>query len=121
MRRKPGQLLDLEAQILAVAVDVLVDGDPPEVHGFALAQRLADQSGSKRLTGHGTLYKALGRLEDAGLLTSRWEEHELAEEAGRPRRRLYRVTSAGQAALADHLSAAAAPPARGFDGRIEPA
>ena len=38
MRRKPGQLLDLEAQILAVAVEVLVDGDPPEVHGFGLAK-----------------------------------------------------------------------------------
>ena len=90
MRRKPGQLLDLEAQILAVAVDVLVDGDSPEVHGFGLAKRIADREGSQRLTSHGTLYKALGRLEDAGLLSSRWEDHEVAEAAGRPRRRLYR-------------------------------
>lgn len=117
MRRKPGQLLDLEAQILAVAVEALVDGDPPEVHGFAIAKRLADGEGSQRLTAHGTLYKALARLEDAGLLTSRWEEHELAEEAGRPRRRLYRVTSAGQAALAAHGSAEAPSPAMG----VEPA
>ena len=102
MRRKPGQLLDLEAQILAVAVDQLVAGDPPEIHGFALAKRLADRDDSKKLTAHGTLYKALARLEDAGLLSSRWEDHEPAEEAGRPRRRLYRVTSAGQAALAVH-------------------
>jgi DNA-binding PadR family transcriptional regulator len=102
MRRKPGQLLDLEARILAVAVEALVEGDPPEVHGFAIAKRLADQAGSQRLTAHGTLYKALGRLESAGLLTSRWEDHEAAEAAGRPRRRLYRVTSAGQAALAAH-------------------
>ena len=102
MRRKPGQLLDLEAQILAVAVDQLVAGDPPEIHGFALAKRLADRDDSKKLTAHGTLYKALARLEDAGLLSSRWEDHEPAAEAGRPRRRLYRVTSAGQAALAVH-------------------
>lgn len=105
MRRKPGQLLDLEAQILAVAVDALVDADPPEVHGFGLAKRIADREGSQRLTSHGTLYKALARLEDAGLLSSRWEDHEVAEAAGRPRRRLYRVTSAGQAALAVHVSA----------------
>jgi len=104
MRRKPGQLLDLEARILAVAVEALVDGDPPEVHGFAVAKRLADREGSQRLTSHGTLYKALARLEEAGLLSSRWEDHEVAQEAGRPRRRLYRVTSPGQAALADHAS-----------------
>ena len=120
MRRKPGQLLDLEAQILTVAVDALVDGDQPEVHGFAVAKRIADGEGSQKLTAHGTLYKALARMEDARLLSSRWEDHEAAEEAGRPRRRLYRITSAGQAALAAHLSAAA-PAAAAFDGRIEPA
>ncbi len=109
MRRKPGQLLDLEAQILGVAVDALVDGDPVEVHGFAMAKRMADQAGSQRLTAHGTLYKALARLEDAGLLSSRWEDHEQAEAEGRPRRRLYRVTSAGQAALAVHLEATSSP------------
>jgi DNA-binding PadR family transcriptional regulator len=120
MRRKPGQLLDLEAQILTAAVEALVDGDPPEVHGFAVAKRIADRAGSKKLTAHGTLYKALARLEDAGLLSSRWEEHELAEEAGRPRRRLYRVTSSGQAALATHVSASASPVAA-FGSGMEPA
>ncbi len=120
MRRKAGQLLDLEAQILSVAVDVLVEGDPPEVHGFALAKRLADEDGSQKLTAHGTLYKALGRMEDAGLLSSRWEDAALAEEAGRPRRRLYRVTSSGQAALAEHLSAVT-PVATGLDTGIHPA
>jgi PadR family transcriptional regulator, regulatory protein PadR len=124
MRRKPGQLLDLEAQILAVAVDALVDGDPPEVHGFGMAKKIADREGSQRLTSHGTLYKALARLEDAGLLSSRWEDHELAEEAGRPRRRLYRVTSSGQTALAVHVSASEAARAdrtAAFGRGVEPA
>jgi DNA-binding PadR family transcriptional regulator len=116
MRRKPGTLLDLEARIL----EVLAQRDGGELHGFAIAKELADQRGSRRLTGHGTLYKALGRLEDAGAVTSVWEDSAAAERDGRPRRRLYRVTSAGQAALADHLSATA-PPTRAFDGRIEPA
>ena len=35
---------------------------------------MREQSGSRSLTGHGTLYKALGRLEEFGLLTSRWED-----------------------------------------------
>lgn len=45
----------------------------------------------------GRLYPLLLRLEDAGLLTSEWENVDPAA-AGRPRRRLYRVTSQGFAA-----------------------
>lgn len=118
MRRKPGQLLDLEARILGVAVDALVDGGSPEVHGFAIAKRIADREGTKGLTAHGTLYKALGRLEDAGLLGSRWEDPEQAEAEGRPRRRLYRVTSSGQAALAAYGEAAAVRPVDGGAGPV---
>ena len=33
---------------------------------------MREQSGSRALTAHGTLYKALGRLEERGLLTSAW-------------------------------------------------
>ena len=62
-------------------------------HGFALAQTMREQTGSRSLTGHGTLYKALGRLEEFGLLSSRWEDAAAAE--GRPRRRLYELTSQG--------------------------
>jgi DNA-binding PadR family transcriptional regulator len=101
MRRKPGQLLDLEVRILSVMVDA-ERVDVPEIHGFALAQRLADQSGSRRLTGHGTLYKALGRLEEFGMLTSRWEDTEAAE--GRPRRRLYELTGEGTRAAGRALA-----------------
>jgi PadR family transcriptional regulator, regulatory protein PadR len=42
----------------------------------------------------GSLYPVFGRLEDAGLLVSRWEETD-PSEAGRPRRRLYRLTPGG--------------------------
>lgn len=42
----------------------------------------------------GSLYPVFGRLEDAGLLESRWEDIE-PSEAGRPRRRLYRLTTEG--------------------------
>ena len=42
----------------------------------------------------GTLYPILLRLEDAGWLTSRWEELN-PREAGRPRRRLYSMTGLG--------------------------
>ena len=42
----------------------------------------------------GTLYPILLRLEGAGWLTSRWESID-PSAAGRPRRRLYRLTSTG--------------------------
>ena len=43
----------------------------------------------------GTLYPILLRLESAGWLVSRWESIDPAE-AGRPRRRLYRLTPGGR-------------------------
>jgi DNA-binding PadR family transcriptional regulator len=95
MRRKPGALLPLEIAILELAAS----SDEP-LHGFELARRLAEASEARSLTAHGTLYKALGRLAALGLLQSHWEDPELALAAGRPRRRLYRLTDAGAQRLA---------------------
>jgi PadR family transcriptional regulator, regulatory protein PadR len=92
MRRKPGTLLPLETEILEVAQSMLRSGRAT-FHGFGLAQTMRDRSGSRSLTSHGTLYKALGRLEELGLLTSRWEDAAAVE--GRPRRRLYALTGEG--------------------------
>ena len=72
-----------------------------EFHGFALAAAIQDRDAARRLTAHGTLYRALARMERAGLLTSRWEDADLAAAEGRPRRRLYRVTGLGATALDD--------------------
>jgi len=99
MRRKPGTLLPLELDILDAGVALRRGGDP-SFHGFQLAKQIAGgQRGSRALTAHGTLYKALQRLEAAGLLASRWEEAGVAASEGRPRRRLYEVTGAGVRAL----------------------
>jgi len=91
-RRAPGTLLPLETEILDAAFAMLRSGDAT-FHGFGLAQTMREQTGSRSLTGHGTLYKALGRLEEFGLLASRWEDQDAAE--GRPRRRLYELTKEG--------------------------
>ena len=103
-RRKPGTLLPLETEILGVALALRRSGHPT-FHGFRLAQTMREQSGSRALTGHGTLYKALGRLEELGLLTSRWEDAAAAE--GRPRRRLYALTGEGARAGEQALAVAA--------------
>jgi PadR family transcriptional regulator, regulatory protein PadR len=90
-RRKPGTLLPLEVEILSVALSMRRSGRA-SFHGFGLAHAMREHTGSRALTGHGTLYKALGRLEEFGLLASRWED--VAAE-GRPRRRLYELTGQG--------------------------
>lgn len=43
----------------------------------------------------GTVYPALRRLEAADCLTSEWEDEAAAHEQGRPRRRVYSLTAAG--------------------------
>ncbi len=91
-RRKPGTLLPLETEILGVALAMLRSGQG-SFHGFGLAHAMREHSGSRALTGHGTLYKALGRLEEFGLLRSSWEDAKAVE--GRPRRRLYELTGQG--------------------------
>jgi PadR family transcriptional regulator, regulatory protein PadR len=99
-RRRPGTLLPIEQSILVAGIAAGRGGNP-EFHGFALASAIQEQEAARRLTAHGTLYRALARMEQAGLLSSRWEDADLAIAEGRPRRRLYRVTGLGEAALAE--------------------
>jgi PadR family transcriptional regulator PadR len=104
-RRKPGTLLPLENEILELALSMLHAGQAT-FHGFGLAHAMRDQRGSRSLTAHGTLYKALSRLEEFGLLSSRWEDAAAAE--GRPRRRLYALTSQGARVAEQALASRAA-------------
>ncbi len=97
MRRKAGTILPIEESILALAVELNRTGDS-EFHGFAMAKQLAEAGDARKLIAHGTLYKALSRMEKAGLLASRWEDPQLAADEGRPLRRLYRLTGAGEVA-----------------------
>lgn len=98
MRRKDGALVPLEISILETGFELARRG-VPEAHGFLFAREMRDRQGARRLTAFGTLYKALDRLERGGFLASRWEDPMVAAEAGRPRRRFYRVTTVGERIL----------------------
>ena len=98
MRRKQGTLLPIELSILESGLQLHAQ-QVREFYGFLIAKELTEREGARKLTAYGTLYKALSRMETQGLLTSRWEDHENAAASGRPRRRLYQVTAAGQDAL----------------------
>jgi PadR family transcriptional regulator, regulatory protein PadR len=99
MRRRTGELLPIELAILVGGIEFAAAGEPG-FYGFAMARQIRHGSAAKQLTAYGTLYKALARLERAGMLTSSWEDPGIAESEGRPRRRLYRVTPSGEQAVA---------------------
>lgn len=101
-RRREGRLVGLEVDILGAGMELQADGCG--FYGFALAKRIAERADAAALTSHGTLYKALARLTEAGLLESTWEDAGIAEAEGRPRRRLYRVTGAGELAHSRELA-----------------
>ena len=92
-------MLPIESAILSAGLDLRRNGEA-EFHGFAIAKQMVDIGEAHGLTAHGTLYKALARMEAAELLGSRWEDADLALAEGRPRRRLYQVTGIGERALA---------------------
>ena len=85
------------AQTLSVLA-ALCDEPSRWQHGYALAK----QTGLKS----GTLYPILIRLADRGLVEACWQD-EL--QPGRPRRHLYRLTSAGLARSTGALASAAGP------------
>jgi PadR family transcriptional regulator, regulatory protein PadR len=64
------------------------------VHGYAIAQRLQQVSGDVVQVPQGSLYPALHRLENRGLLAADWKETETGREA-----KFYRLTRKGRAAL----------------------
>ena len=119
MRRKVGSLIPIEVSILQEALELRAQGTP-EFHGFLIARELKEREDAKLLTAYGTLYRALDRLRKAGLLESEWEDPAIAEVEGRPRRRLYRITAMGQAALAEATQSIAETGRLGIERPVTP-
>ncbi len=91
MARRSG----FSAQTLSVLASL--EADPAAWrHGYLLAKQTGLRSG--------TLYPILIRLAERGLVEACWED---GQPAGRPRRHLYRLSSAGLAAARAALAAAA--------------
>jgi PadR family transcriptional regulator PadR len=64
------------------------------VHGYAIAQRLQQVSRDVVQVPQGSLYPALHRLENRGLLTADWKDTETGRQA-----KFYRLTRKGRAQL----------------------
>src|SRR5271163_2258474 len=64
------------------------------IHGYAIAQRLQRVSRDVVQVPQGSLYPALHRLENRGVLAADWKETETGREA-----KVYRLTRQGRAQL----------------------
>lgn len=64
------------------------------IHGYAIAQRLQQVSRDAVQVPQGSLYPALHRLENRGLLAADWKETETGREA-----KFYRLTKKGKKQL----------------------
>lgn len=85
---------DLLQGTLDMLVLKIVAGGP--LHGYAIAQRIGQVSRALLQVPQGSLYPALHRLENAGLLTATWTETDSGRAA-----KVYRLTRQGRRRL-DH-------------------
>ncbi len=79
----------LKKGILDMLVLKLLYSDP--MYGYQVIQKLKEDSGQVIILKDGTLYPILYRLEDEGLVESRWSEAEGKKVA----RKYYRITDIG--------------------------
>ena len=85
------------------------------VHGYAIAQRLQQVSRDAVQVPLGSLYPALHRLENRGLLAADWKETETGREA-----KVYKLTRKGRAEFeSESAKLAASGPSRCPDFKLE--
>jgi transcriptional regulator len=68
------------------------------MHGWGIGQRIQQISEGALEVNQGSLYQALQRLEQQGLITSRWQSSENNRRA-----RYYEITAAGRRALGEEV------------------
>ena len=83
---------DLPQGTLDLLILKVVAGAP--LHGYAIAQRMQQISRSVVQVQQGTLYPALHRLENRGLLKAEWKLSDTGRDA-----KFYRLTRAGRSHL----------------------
>jgi PadR family transcriptional regulator, regulatory protein PadR len=88
----------MEGEMLKGHLDMIVLAalSAGPAHGYAVIEEIRRRSGQAFHLPEGTIYPALHRLEQAGLLASRW----VTAETGR-RRRVYALTRRGDRALVE--------------------
>jgi PadR family transcriptional regulator, regulatory protein PadR len=96
--REPAKAGILQGTLDLMVLQTLESLGP--LHGYAIASRLEQVSGGALQLNMGTLYPALMRLEQRGLLRARWSMTDSKRKA-----RYYSLTPAGHRALASEKQA----------------
>ena len=86
---KPTDLVQGTLDLLILRVLALAP-----MHGWAIAQRIRQMSDDQLRVGQGSLYPALHKLEQHGLIDAEW-----APSENNRRAKYYRLTAAGRKAL----------------------
>jgi DNA-binding PadR family transcriptional regulator len=92
LTRDPNQLLPLKHATYQI---LLALGDGESLHGYAVMQAIADMTSGRETILPGTLYAALARMVDEGLVEE--SEPRADTASGGPPRRYYRRTAFGRA------------------------
>jgi PadR family transcriptional regulator len=86
--------LDIPQGTLDLLILTIVSREP--MHGYGIAQKLADHTRGTFQVNPGSLFPALYRLEQDGKLSSEWRSTENSRNA-----KYYRLTRAGRKQLAE--------------------
>lgn len=81
-----------------VAFDILLALLEGEAHGYAIMRSVQERTDGATSLHAGTLYRALSRLVDGGLIE---ELDEAPDDTSDERRRYYRITSSGRRSAAE--------------------
>ena len=98
MAAPDGTRMDLPQGTLDLLILKVIGLGP--LHGYAIAQRLGQISRGAVDVQQGTLYPALHRLENRGLLEAEWKDSDTGRQA-----KFYRLTRRGRAQLESETAA----------------
>jgi DNA-binding PadR family transcriptional regulator len=92
----------VNAPLTPAVLHILIALSAKERHGYGIMKQVEADSRGKVKMGPGTLYGSVGRMIDAGLI--RESDRKIDPEMDDERRVYYRITAAGEKALAAELA-----------------
>jgi DNA-binding PadR family transcriptional regulator len=92
----PFRPVDSLLPLSPIAFEILMALLDEDRHGYAVLQHVEQRVGSALPLRTGTLYRALARLMDDGLIEEVAAKADAQNDAADPRRRYYRITALGR-------------------------
>jgi DNA-binding PadR family transcriptional regulator len=92
----------VNAPLTPAVLHILIALSATERHGYGIMKQVEADSRGKVKMGPGTLYGSVGRMIDAGLI--RESDRKIDPDMDDERRVYYRITAAGEKALAAELA-----------------